>query len=199
MPVSVKEIFDHVGCKVLGPWDWNTRIPIRDAGVYVISLCADSHICAWSSAPRFSREVLEAWINYCTDMRLVSASGAKEIPTARTLGNYLASYMMSGECILYIGKGNNLQKRVGQYYRTLLGRAKPHSGGQWLKAIEEIEKCAVFVGKCRVPEEAEQNMLRYFSKNAGKENEICLPFANLELKRAGRRLRKQTRLIRQRN
>ncbi len=50
--------------------------------------------------------------------------------------------------ILYIGKGDNVKRRVRQLARFGVGRANNHKGGEWLWQVREIDRASVLMQSC---------------------------------------------------
>src|SRR4051812_22845533 len=79
----------------------------------------------------------------------------------------------------------SVRKRVGQYYRTPVGAAKPHAGGWWLKALTLLPELHVHYAATPDYVEAEKAMLREFTKRVSAASKAALhdperpmPFAN---------------------
>jgi hypothetical protein len=79
-----------------------------------------------------------------------------------------------------------LRTRVGAYYRTKLGDAKPHKGGWWLKTLANLSDLHVHYAATPDFKRAEEDMLRAFAEGISKRSramwpagEPVMPFANL--------------------
>jgi len=77
--------------------------------------------------------------------------------------------------ILYIGKANNLNQRLNQYFKFGSGHNVPHWGGRYIWQLECSEKLLVYCAICDSPRQIENQLLIDF-KNAHHK----LPFANLK-------------------
>jgi hypothetical protein len=110
-------------------------------------------------------------------------------PDAEAVARHLAEWWLPDEAIAYIGKATNLANRVGQYYRTPLGDAKPHAGGHWIKTLSVLNQLTVHYAEVPdvAPETVEDRMLSLFMAGVSAETRarhpqsaLPLPFANLE-------------------
>ena len=88
---------------------------------------------------------------------------------------------------MYIGKATELSSRVGSYYTTPLGAAKPHAGGWFLKTLDDMGRLFVHFAACGDPPGQEAEMLGAFIGAVGERTRRALhdparpfPFANLE-------------------
>ncbi len=105
----------------------------------------------------------------------------------------MSEFWLADESILYIGKApkrsndKGLSNRVHEYYKTPIGRRSPHSGGQWIKVLKNLDEMFVYCGLCDDPTEIEQGMLKYFMDNVSDaslsklyDKNLPLPFANIK-------------------
>ncbi len=127
---------------------------------------------AVASQPNFNDAAIQKWIDRLPEFRIDGVP-----PTLETLKNRLAQFWLPNESVLYIGQTtSSLSKRLAQYYNTELGAKGPHSGGQWLKTLSNMDELFVYYAQTeRKPKEVESELLNYFHSQAKK-----LPFANLE-------------------
>ena len=109
----------------------------------------------------------------------------------------LSNFWLSDENIIYIGKATDLGVRVNQYYKTAIAKSGPHSGGHWIKLLNNIESLTVHYFPCQQPEEIEYILLDEFGKHVSAKSykhlidkDVILPFANLEKKKIKRFIKK---------
>lgn len=79
--------------------------------------------------------------------------------------------------ILYIGKADNLKKRVSELVRFGAGRAKNHVGGEWLWQVNNIMHAKIMLIPC--PHGKQLAFEKYLLNQFVKEHKI-LPLANRE-------------------
>lgn len=190
MPTTVKQLFDAFEIKNFNKVTWWTKFSDDNEGVYIVSLSPYYDENLSSSSPIFDDIKLKYWIDKLPTFTL---DGVK--PTVQTLKMRLSEFWLTDESILYIGKapnrsnGNGISNRVGEYYRTKLGDRSPHSGGQWLKTLANVNSMTVFYGQVKNSSEIEVKMFDYFMKNISqislmnlRDKKYPLPFANLRYK-----------------
>ena len=117
----------------------------NETGLYLVSLAKDpeSRECALAHHP-LHRDRLRHWLLVRPELRL---GGAR--PSVDELSEHLSKWWLPDEHVLYVGRTQvSLARRVHDYYRTLLGAAKPHAGGSWLKTLGCLDQLYVhlFVG-----------------------------------------------------
>lgn len=170
--MTVNELFESVG---IMPGNvkcvrWNDRPCCSTPGLYVVSSSKepDKNIC--SGEIKFDETAIMSWIRRLPDFRI---DGMK--PTVGLLKSRLSEFWLPEENILYIGMTTkSLSKRVGAYYSTELGAGKPHSGGQWLKTLANLNELYVYYASSLTPKEDEKRMLtKFYSRHSS------YPFANL--------------------
>ncbi|MGI8686002.1 MAG: hypothetical protein ACR2MO_13100 [Acidimicrobiales bacterium] len=130
-------------------------------------------------------------------------------PTPESLASHLGRWWLPTS-VLYVGLTTQpLKDRVVQYYRTPLGAQKPHAGGNWIQTIEpevldaswvhlaELRGVGLDQLKKRV-EDAEEAALVSFLADGDRlrqeghpEPGLVLPFANLQVIRAGRKTKRE--------
>ena len=178
MPTSVNDLFLAVtGLTPQGPLKWGHVIPCHSMGVYVIS----------SNAPIVESDIsqikIENWIEKVIGIEMDSHN-----PSSIELKSRLSSFLYPDETILYIGQtGHSVRTRLNQFYSHILGNAKPHRGGHWLKTLTDIENLDIYWLPTNDPEITEDKMLEYFAANLSPESKaliydpLCpIPFANLK-------------------
>lgn len=94
-----------------------------------------------------------------------------DVSTFKRLDENELGLWNADEKVVYIGKSNNLGKRLGQFYRHVFGNRKPHRGGQSVLLLDAALE--VHWGVTADCASAELQMLKYFSSRVG-----ALPYAN---------------------
>lgn len=187
MPVTVLELFQKVGLQPSAPHRWQTKLPVPDTGVYVVSLSPNpGRNEGLLSKCTISNEVFAAW--QCLSPQL-AVNGKNTLADVEA---ELQQYWKPKENILYIGESssatNGLAKRVQQFYDHKVGWKGPHTGGYWIKLLAELENLYVYYAPCANPRDTEFKMLLYFiERSTGKSFYDLeslgrhLPFANLKV------------------
>lgn len=170
--MTVKELFSHVGISNSKHVRWGDEVESSQQGIYIVSTSDLPEEPAVANQPKFNDAAIQKWIDRLPDFRI---DGVR--PTLTTLKNRLAQFWLPNESVLYIGQTkSSLSKRIAQYYKTELGAKGPHSGGQWLKTLGNMEDLFVYYAPTTErPKDVEDKLLNYFYSQAGE-----LPFANLE-------------------
>lgn len=170
--MTVKELFEQIGVGRFDRVQWGQPCNCQSPGVYIVSTGVDSDSNSGTTPePRFDDPAFRRWIDRLPGFTI---DGVK--PTVETLKKRLSEFWLPEENILYIGQTeSSLSKRIGAYYRTELGARAPHSGGQWLKTLADIDSLTVYYASVRNPKNKEKALFAYFVEQAGN-----LPFANLE-------------------
>lgn len=75
--------------------------------------------------------------------------------------------------VLYIGKAQDLNRRLGQYVRFGLKKCSIHKGGRFIFTIEDWQNLKVQYIECEEPRAREKKELESF-----KKKNKTLPFAN---------------------
>ncbi len=110
-----------------------------------------------------------------------------ERPTGKSLAARLAAWWLPGETIVYVASARSLARRIDALLRTPLGDARPHPGGQWLKALRGIEGTRLWWAATDAGEEYEDAMLEAFAAAVPAAATTALPDASLVLPFANRR------------
>lgn len=189
MPTEVVELFDLVKLGVPESVTWGTRVAQNGPGVYVVALrskAAEAPLCA---------PAVHTWLDIATRMTI---DGGPANPSV--LSDRLGRFWLPDEEIVYIGQTGkqSIRRRLGQFYRHVLGRNGPHCGGSWVKALNVLDETLIYWAPCEAPGLAESLMLKAFADSRGfawchDSSDIGphLPFANLEIIWNLRRYRKQ--------
>lgn len=197
MAVTVRSLLAAADVRWEGSVPWGAPVPINGPGVYLISANEDPDDLRSEPGQkvRVSPDAVGELLTICPRLRL---DGVR--PAAPALMRRLEAMRPAGEPVLYIGlAGSSLSKRVGQYYRTPLGAAKPHAGGWPLKCLGGLDQLWVHFALCGAVKTVERTMLRLFCAQVDERAASLmadpiapLPFANLEYyTREGRRVRKR--------
>lgn len=171
--MTIAELLKQVGItKFNKPIKWAEPCPCEKQGVYIISFCADPNIEMKKPAkPQFDNKAIQTWIDFLPEFQL-----NKQCPTVEKVKQELQRFWLPKENILYIGNTTRpLRDRIDEEYNTQLGKGGPHSGGQWLKTLANINKLYIHY----IPTESieiKPILLEHFRNTIGE-----LPFANLTI------------------
>ena len=192
MPSTVSELFAASEVSLQGVVPWGKSIPVTASGVYVISMAEnpESGESLNLRAP-LDREAIANWLERVPGLEL----DRQLRPQAEQILARLNSFWLPDENILYVGKATKLGKRVGQYYRTPLGKRSPHAGGHWIKTLSILSGLFVHYGESAEPLDSEFMMLGAFvrgvsgaAKNSLHDPNHPFPFANLEYPQGTRKV-----------
>lgn len=192
MPTTIVDAFSAAGLARRGVVKWGTKPDASDSGVYIVALTAspDSFDGQLIDAPLEAAE-FQRWLDACPELTL---DGNR--PTPQQLTARIRRFWIPDEVILYIGlAGTSLSERVGQYYKTPIGKRSPHAGGYFLKLLSDRNQLWVHYAECSNFEAAERRMLQRFCANVSRDSMQALhdpthpfPFANLESPRGTRKV-----------
>lgn len=187
MTVSVHQLFQKFGLEYSEPVQWGTRLNARYNGVYVISNSPDP----FSVEPinpefRLNETIIEDWKEEAAQLEI---EGQRN-PSNHEIENYLAEFWKPDQNILYIGMSasntNPIQKRVRQFYQHKVGKKGPHTGGYWLKLLQDLETTYIYHAQTENPRDIEFKMLLAFAELSSEMSFYDmdrigdnLPFANL--------------------
>jgi hypothetical protein len=183
MPSTVSSLLASVSLVPSGCVPWGEPVPETRAGVYVVSTTSSAtKVDQTHASYPVDMTALERLLAICPSLTLDAVR-----PTASQLAERLSAYWITGESVLYIGlAGQPLKSRVGQYYRTSLGAAKPHKGGWWLKTLAICDQLSVHFAVTADFKNAEEEMMRAFARGVSPSSlaalpasEPVMPFANL--------------------
>ncbi|MEI7962058.1 MAG: hypothetical protein WCI04_07015 [archaeon] len=193
MTTTVKKLFNKFGIAEFYQVQWNTTFNETEQGVYIVSTSndADKNL-GITDKPTFDDQQIELWISKLPDFKVDGITANLKI-----VKNRLTNFWLPDESILYIGKAptriskkgikSGISKRVSEYYKTKIGNRSPHSGGQWIKALKDLNTFTVYYGCCNKPAETESKMLEFFMSNVSKstlsklhDKDLPIPFANLK-------------------
>lgn len=189
--MTVEELIIKVGLipSVISKVKWGTLVHTQKEGIYIISLSDKKDINKPLAQFPISMTILELWIKkvggFKVDKKLTFDS--------KIIADRLFKFWIEDESILYIGKapirknGKGLGNRVKEYYNTSFGEKGGHSGGHWIKVLNNLNDCYVYFIECSDSSKYESLMLREFGNNISNFSRlklagtgIILPFANLE-------------------
>lgn len=188
MPISPVTLLEAEGVAVEGSVTWGCPLPKLGQGVYVISLHGDPADCEGLAEPILDCDALGTWVKTAPGMKIDGRT-----PTVDLLAARLAEYWIADETILYIGSTTRpLPCRLGDYYRSKIGRASPHRGGMWLKTLMNLKNLFVHFAPLRDGDLAaiECRLLWAFSdavsaqsraKYPKSDRNHPLPFGNLKI------------------
>ena len=170
--MTIAELLKQVNITKLNePIKWGDYCPSEKQGIYIVSFCAAPNIEMTPTEPQFDDVAIQKWINL---LPLFSLNNKR--PNVNEVKQELKRFWLPKENILYIGNTTRpLHKRIEEYYITELGEKGPHSGGQWLKTLKNINELYVHFFPNSSPE-TKPRLLDYFKTEVGE-----LPFANLEI------------------
>lgn len=170
-------LLDSVGLEVGGSVPWGGKVQSRRTGVYVVETAV-----AFETAP-IDRDAVVAWLRFVPTLTIDGRPA-----TAKALATRLASFWLPSSRVIYVGQTSQpLAKRVGQFYRTPLGKRSPHAGGHWLKTLTVLAACRVWWAETDEFERFEGDVFQAFVATVSAADvrglygsSLVLPFANLE-------------------
>jgi len=179
MPLTVNKLFETITTEKVYKVKWGTAPHLNIPGVYAVSLSnnPDENLNIIST-PSFDVQQTIEWIKTCPKMQIDAA----KVSNFKLLQERLEQFWFPDENILYIGKaGTSLRTRVSQYYSTKIGAGRPHSGGQWIKTLSNLNECYVYYCKSEQPAVDEDKLLHFFMDNISESTKQKLRDANLPL------------------
>jgi hypothetical protein len=194
VPSRVATVFAAAGLDQEGVVAWGQPLPNNRSGVYVVATGQepDSLDRMLAQAP-ISGAAIEELLAVRPELTL---DGQR--PTADELASRIAAFWLPDEPIVYIGLATSLRTRVRSFYRTPLGAARPHSGGWFLKTLANLDGLYVHFAPAVDFDAAEIAMLDAFVAGVSRATRTRLadpdhpwPFANLEIRQGGRKIRKR--------
>ncbi len=151
--------------------------PVREAraGVYVVE---------WASPTDRAAVDISAVGTWLQRVPTLLVDGQR--PTGKGLAARLAAWWLPGETVVFLGSSARpIGKRVEAFVQTPLGHARPHSAGQWLKALSGLDRARVWWSATDAGEEYEDACLEAFAaavpdavRAALPDPAVVLPFAN---------------------
>ena len=186
---TVRHLFNKFDILDFHQVKWGTIFNEKRQGVYVVSTSnnPDKHL-GITDSPNFEDQQIKLWIGKLSNFQ-VDGNPA----TLTNKKNRLADFWFPDESILYIGKAptrkseSGISKRVSEYFTTIIGNGGPHSGGQWIKALKDLNTFTVYYAACDKPGEVEHKMLEFFMSNVSTktlanlyDKQLPIPFANIK-------------------
>lgn len=174
--MTIVELLKQVGITEFNkPIKWRDDCPCNEQGIYIISFCKDPHLEMRPTEPQFDDNAIQMWIDFLPEFKLNMRR-----PNVYEVKQELKRFWLPEENILYIGNTTKvkrtLHQRIDEEYKTTqLGKRGPHSGGQWLKTLKNIDTFYIHY----IPTEStdiKPILLEHFRNTIGK-----LPFANLTI------------------
>jgi len=171
---GASELLKSLGLLVDGPAVWGRQVPSRAPGIFVVELpnpLADAPI---------DIVAIRRWLE-----RVPALTLDGERPTAEDIAKRLHEFWLPNEQVLYIGRSpRQIGARVNSMYQTVLGDARPHSGGHWLKTLSVVAELRTWWSETDAHEEYEDALLaEVAARNAQLGRDAAsgglLPFANL--------------------
>lgn len=179
MPTSVEQLFNTIlQQEPSSPIPWGNEIPCNQKGVYIVSTLEPITLNAISELK------IQSWIDRVPAMRIDGL-----IPIPNLIKSRLSAFLYPDETILYIGQTSKktINERVNQFYIHTLGNPSPHSGGHWLKTLNDMSILSIYWAAVDNPEEVESSILSFFKDNVSEESrrnlynpQCAIPFANLK-------------------
>jgi len=168
--MTVRELLAKAGMtSEIGQVKWGNPALPKDGGIYVVSLSPSASKNMPSTNLEYNDAAIEHWIESNDDFTI---DGEKA--TAELLKSRLSEFWLPLENILYVGATIDLARRVRELFHTEIGMPSPHSGGQWLKCLNNLDETYVYYACVESPSYQKKKILEHFSSING-----CFPFANL--------------------
>jgi hypothetical protein len=173
---SAVALLRRAGIRPEGSVPWGSPPPTRLPGVYMVELSAPMAIAPLDTA------AIARWRG-----RVPTITVDGSTATATALAERLAAFWIPSAAVIYIGQASgSVRKRVGDYYSTPLGDARPHAGGHWIKTLTCLPSCRVWSAATDDFDAVERKLLDDFRQTVpAAEREVLydasliLPFANL--------------------
>ncbi len=182
MPTTVRQLVESVGLQIDQTYKWGEAVSSGFKGVYIIAIAATKDHLSVMARPSINLRALRGWINRAQGLAVDGEPASVE-----TIEIRLKQYWLPEETILYIGQtGRTITQRLNQFYGHQLGAPAPHSGGQWIKTLNNLEELTIYIVPTQEPAETENTMLEQFvsnvtldSKASHREPNKAYPFANI--------------------
>jgi len=180
MPITVSELFKRVDLEIDGVVRWGTLPEEQSPGVYVVAISGKTNKLICIDTIPISHDSISNWISRVTMMRI-----DHRVPTVESLSERLAQFWLPNETILYIGRTSRpLRARIAEMYNHVLGDRWHHSGGQWLKTLNNYEDLYVYYSVDESqPERLGDYLLSQFHSAVSTDMatdhfQVVMPFAN---------------------
>jgi transcription elongation factor GreA len=127
------DLIRSIGLLADGPVRWGLPVPARKSGLYVVELGAPL-----PTAPLEINRVGK-WLERLPGLRLDG-----EHPTSKALSARLASFWWPDSTVLYAGATErSIGGRAAALMAHVPGDRQPHSDGQWLHLLRDLERLGV--------------------------------------------------------
>jgi hypothetical protein len=194
VPSTVGRVFSAAGLERDGVVRWGQAAGDDRSGIYVVALTdREDALAGTLPAPPIDAAAIHELLVVRAELTL---DGRR--PSAAELAARISAFWLADESILYIGLATSLRSRVRSFYRTAIGARRPHSGGWFLKTLANLDELYVHYARTPDFDTAEPLMLEAFVAAVSPEARASLhdpdhawPFANLEIRRGGRKSRKR--------
>lgn len=189
MPTTIKDIVRQFDFQSPRCVKWGEKIPTECEGLYIVCQSDETTSKSYFNAFPLSKTILTDWMKQFNGFTI----DKKHCSDVEDIAKRLSEFWLPDENILYIGKApkrgkKGLGNRVYEFYRTDYGKKRPHAGGHWIKALKSLNNLYVYYFPCSDVHKLEIKLLRYFISNVSeatkqklRDQELLLPFANLEL------------------
>ncbi len=187
MPTSIQQLEDKFQLKYLKSFKWGTAFIENNNGVYIISTSIDKDFLPnYEEQIAFNENQIDLWMANAPAILLNN-----EKPAKNDLMRQLSGFWLPDETIFYIGNAERqtLSERICQFYNHKVGKRSPHKGGYWLKLLKNLDELYIHLYSTKESHVIEEAMLEQFIKNVSEltkakliDRNLCLPFANLQLR-----------------
>lgn len=174
---GASELLRSLGLLVDGPIRWGEPAPSRAPGVFLVELPGGA------AQPSLDPLALRRWLERVPELRLDG-----EQPSVQQLAQRLEQFWLPAEPVLYVGRSAKaIGGRLAALYQTVLGDARPHAGGHWLKTLAEPGRLRIWWAETDAHEEYEDALLGAVAARHSPDTLTglpgsgpLLPFANLQ-------------------
>jgi len=181
MPTTIAFIAKNLEVSINGPVRWGKSILSVKPGVYIV--CQKFSTCS----PKFDINAINDWLLIAPSLSVGSIPHSSV--NVAIICNELLKFWIPDESILYVGRSEQIRRRVYQYYGTPLGAKGPHHGGYWIKTLASL--CTFYIYWIEDADyiNLEKKVIKLFSSNVSKPyrntstfwTDEYLPFANLKM------------------
>jgi hypothetical protein len=177
MPIHAVDLFRAVGLTPDGPVRWSAPVRETRPGLFLVE---------WGTPAERAPIDISAVGTWLQRVPTLQVDGQR--PTGKGLAARLAAWWLPGESIVFIASTSKpLGKRIDAFVRTPLGDARPHSTGQWLKALTGLQRARVWWAPTPAGEEYEDACFDAFAAAVPAEVRAALPDPGVVLPFANRR------------
>ena len=187
MPTSILNIELEFNIRVKKTIKWGTAFHEDDSGIYIVTTNSKNDFLPKEKETiSFIHDQVNLWKKNAPNITLNN----KDV-TTNELTKHLSKFWLPDETILYIGKAEKqtFSERICQFYNHKVGKKSPHKGGYWLKLLSSLNEYHIHLLPTNDSHKIETQLLQYFIDHVSNDSklilidkELCLPFANLQLK-----------------